>query len=281
MNSLINIINKSGEDTSISLSDKNLILKIIVIAAIVLFGFTYIFPNNYAFIITLLIFTGYVVNIYITYVSQSVSSKNKQIMYHLEVLQDIVNNFINKKLNEQSASSSKLSNKEINRIYDNNQLTSMYIDSNLIEFLYSIRNITQWDDSEFYLLLKGTNNILKLRKEIEEYYSANKRYPENIYEMMETTLILRTNTINNIHRFIYNVPKTHMMYNYIDKIIERYTVLISRNTDKIYYYLQDHIKRTGINNRTKFITYNTIRPYEPDFTAGNTKVKSYILDYYT
>lgn len=271
MNSLINIINKSGEDTSISLSDKNLILKIIVIAAIVLFGFTYIFPNNYAFIITLLIFTGYVVNTYITYVSQSVSSKNKQIMYHLEVLQDIVNNFINKKLNEQSASSSKLSNKEINRIYDNNQLTSMYIDSNLIEFLYSIRNITQWDDSEFYLLLKGTNNILRLRKEIEEYYEENKRYPTNVTEMFEQSLMLRSNTINNLHRFIFSVPKTNMMYDYTNKIIKRYMVLISRNTDKIYDYVQDNIKITGINTNTKFVSYNNTRPYDPSQTS----------DYYT
>ena len=40
-------------------------------------------------------------------------------------------------------------------------------------------------------------------------------------------------------------------------------VLISRNTDKIYYYTQDHIKMTGINNSTKFISYNTTRPYDP------------------
>ena len=282
MDSLIDIINKGRSDHTLSLSDKNLILKMIVIIAIIIFGFTFLFPTNYAFVITLLIFTGYVVNMYLSYTSESISSKNKEIMYHLEVLQDIVNSYINKKINSQTASTSKLSDKEINTIYNNNQLTSMYIDSNLIQFLYSIRNINEWDDSEFYLLLKGTNNILKLRKEIEEYYAANKSYPENIYEMMETTLILRTNTINNMHRFIYNVPKTHMMYNYINKIIERYMVLISRNTDKIYYYLKDHIKVTGVNNRTKFITYNTIRPHEPDFYQENIKQKSsQIIDYYT
>jgi hypothetical protein len=39
---------------------------------------------------------------------------------------------------------------------------------------------------------------------------------------------------------------------------------------------------TGVNNRTKFITYNTIRPHEPDFHQANIKQKSsQILDYYT
>jgi hypothetical protein len=108
-------------------------------------------------------------------------------------------------------------------------------------------------------------------KEIEEYYAENKKYPQNINEMFEQSLMLRSNTINNLHRFIFAVPKTNMMYDYTNKIIKRYMVLISRNTDKIYEYVQDNIKITGINTNTKFVSYNNTRPYDPSHTA----------DYYT
>jgi hypothetical protein len=191
-------------------------------------------------------------------------------MYHLNVLQEITNTYIDKKLKDPSRQF-KLSKQQLDTIYINNKLSYLYIDSNLIEFLYSIKILAEWNDSEFYLLLKGTNNILKLRNEIEEYYKANNKYPDNVLEIFEQCLLLRSNTINNLHRFIYSVPKTNMMYNYTNKIIDRYMVLISRNTDKIYYYTQDHIKMTGINNSTKFISYNTTRPYDPSGT----------LDFYT
>jgi radical SAM superfamily enzyme with C-terminal helix-hairpin-helix motif len=124
----------------------------------------------------------------------------------------------------------------------------------MIEFLYSIKKLSEWDQSEFYLLLKGTNNILKLKNEIEEYYDKNKKYPDNIYQMFEQALLLRKNTINNIHAFIYNIPKTAILYDYLDKITNRYMILISRNTDKMYCYVQNHIKQVGINSDTKYKT---------------------------
>jgi hypothetical protein len=89
--------------------------------------------------------------------------------------------------------------------------------------------------------------------------------------MFEQSVMLRSNTINNLHRFIFAVPKTNMMYDYTNKIIKRYMVLISRNTDKIYEYVQDNIKITGVNTSTKFVSYNNTRPYDPSQTA----------DYYT
>ena len=259
MDSIINIIKGKND---ISLSDKNLMFKTLFIIGILLAIFTYLFPTNYAFVITLILFSLWVASNYLNYTETSTTTTNNQIMYHLNVLQEITNTYIDKKLKDPSRQF-KLSKQQLDSIYIKNKLSYLYIDSNLIEFLYSIKILSEWNDNEFYLLLKGTNNILKLRNEIEEYYQANKKYPDNVLEIFEQCLLLRSNTINNLHRFIYSVPKTNMMYNYTNKIIDRYMVLISRNTDKIYYYTQDHIKMTGINNSTKFISYNTTRPYDP------------------
>lgn len=244
------------------INTKNEIFRIIVMVLLICFIFTYIFPNNYSYIIVLIVFALWIVKNYVTFNKKNVHNRNKEIMYHLNTLQEITNAYIDSKLNDQNTIKDLLTNGEINKIYDKNRLDSLYIDGNMIEFLFSIRQLAEWDLPEFYLLLKGTNNILKLRNEIEEYYNSNKRYPDNIYQMFEQALMLRTNTINNTHRFIYNIPKTNMLYEYVNKILERYMVLISRNTDKIYHYIQCNIKMIGVNTDTKFITYNTIKPYD-------------------
>ena len=242
---------------------KNNFFRVIVLIVLTCFILTYMFPSHYGFIVTLLLFAILIANNYIIYNSKDVFNRNKMIMYHLNTLQEITNTYIDQKLiNKNVNLISNLTQKEIKEIYNRNKLDSLYIDSNMIEFLYSIKKLAEWDLPSFYLLLKGVNNILKLENEIEVYYEESGKYPENIYQMFEQTLLLRSNTINNVHTFIYNIPKLNVLYDYLDKIINRYMILISRHTDKIYCYVQNHIKIIGINNETKFITYNTIKPYD-------------------
>ena len=238
---------------------KNLIFKVCVISVLLYFFFTYIFENQTTNVIILIIFILFVIYIYIYYTSSNVSDKNKMILYHLNTLQEITNKYLDSKIKN-----AKLTKKEINDIYEKNSLNSMYIDSNLIEFLYSIKQLSEWNIGEFYLLLKGVNNILKIRDEIEEYEkrSMDNIYPDNIDQMFEQTLELRTNTINNMHRFIYSIPKTNMMYNYVNNIIEKYQILISRNTDIIYEYTLQNKKKKAVSNETHYTIYNTIKPYD-------------------
>lgn len=245
------------------LTDKTSIFKVSVIIILIFFIFTYLFPQNYGNVVILLVFSLVVAYYYISYNKTNLNDKNRVTMNHLMTLQENVNKFIDKNLYEKNKLSSKLSRKDINQIYINNRLDSLYIDSNMIEFLYSIVNLSEYNDHEYYLLLKGTNNILKLRNEIEEYYNANNKFPDNINQMMESALFLRSNTINNMHNFIYSVPKTNMMYNYINDLIKRYMILISRNTDKIYEYVLQNRKLIGINTESNLaLNYNNVKPYD-------------------
>lgn len=240
--------------------NKSFLFKVVVLIILIFFIFTYIFPENYANVIILIVFAVIIAKYYIEYNESSVLDKNHVIMNHLMTLQETVNRYIDKNKGKMNI---KLSNDDINKIYKNNRLDNLYIDSNMIEFLYSIINLYEYNDSEYYLLLKGTNNILKLRNEIETYYESNKMYPDNINQMMETALLLRSNTINNMHNFIYSVPKTNMMYKYVNNIINRYMILISRNTDKIYAYVLDNRKLKGINSESNLaLSYDNVKPYD-------------------
>ena len=259
---VLNVLN-NGMSNGLNTSNKQMFFQIIVIIVLIFIIFTYLFPTKYVYIIILILFAFYIGNLYVISNNTNVSNKNNTIMFHLNSLQEIVDEYIDNKINS-SYGNSKLSKKQINEIYNKNQLDSLYIDSNLIEFLYSIKILYKWNPNDFYLLLKGSNNILRLKKEIEEYYESNKKYPDNINQMMETALILRSNTINNLHRFIFVVPKTHKMYEYINSIIKRYMILISRTTDKIYLYTKENIHQTGITTESNLaLTYNTTKPYDP------------------
>ena len=241
------------------------------------------------FVILVVALSLYISNLYVkvntTIQNTDLDDFNKSTMIKIETLQSKVYEHIHKKIITATGSGLKLSKNDQIVLLSKNKLDSLYIDSTLIHFLYSILPLYEYDAESFYMLLKGTNNILKLRKEIEDYYTANKdikidhtqklpsfrtdpiikqepMYLENISEMFEIAIQLKTNCINNLQNIIYSVPKTNKMYTYIDETITRYTILINRNMDIFQKYTNDSIKETGINTRTKFINYKQTKGFD-------------------
>jgi hypothetical protein len=245
---------------------------LIIIFLIIVF-FTHAFKNNYGFIIILLSFAIFIANSYVTVQNNTLDDFNNVTMIKLQSLQQKVNEYIDFKIKLTNNSNNKMSAVEIQKIYESNQMDSLYIDANMIHFLDSIIKVADFNLPEFYLLIKGTNNILKIQKEIETFYEANNEYPLNTSEMFETALDLRTHSINNLHNFIYSIPKTNAMYKYLSDIVDRYSVLISRSTDKIDKYYKNNLKQRDINSSTKFVTYNTVKPFDTTINHTDNKYK--------
>lgn len=237
----------------------------LLIVSFILMFFAYYYDNTqYAHIIALILFATFVANKYIKMEQNKLDDINQQTMIKLNLLQNKIDLYlINKMKFIEKTSGKKVFSKSLqNEILKKNYLDSLYLDANLIHFLHSILPLYQYNPNEFYLLLKGTNQILKIRSDIEKYFNTNNEYPENISEMMEIAIGLKTNTINNMHNFIYTVPKIKQMNEYINQVIERHGVLVSRNIDIIHKYYLDNIQKTGINNSTKFVSYNTTKPFD-------------------
>ena len=241
------------------------------------------------FVILVVIIALYISNLYVkintTIKNTDLDDQNKSLLIKLQTLQSKMYDHIHKQIVLTTGTGLKLSRKDQLFLLSKNKLDAMYIDATLIYFLYSILTLYEYNNDEFYMLLKGTNNILKLRKEIEDYYLANKdikftykqklpsfrtysipknepKYLENLSEMFEIAIQLKTNCINNLQNIIYTVPKTNKMYTYIDQIIQRYTILINKNMDIFQKYNNDSIKANGINNRTRFINYTQTKGYD-------------------
>lgn len=216
--------------------------------------------NKSTFLLVCIVFSLYLSNLYVNINNDDLNDNNKLIYFKLQSLQTKTNDYLHYKINQNQTN--KISKKQFDFIYESNKLDSFYIDSNLIVFLYSIIKISEYNQFEFYLLLKGTNNILKLKNEIEKYYDSNQNYPKNINEMLQTSISLKTNCINNLQNFIYSIPKTGIMYKYLDNIILEYTILITRNIKIMHKYHLDYIKLNGVNNTTLFIDINSTKGYD-------------------
>jgi hypothetical protein len=219
--------------------------------------------SNSVYILMSMIFAIYLTNLFIKTNQNDLTDNNKIINIKLDTLQSKVYQYINYKITISSTSGQKLSKDDIKKIYDKNKLDVLYIDANMIIYLYSILPLYEYNNQEFYLLLKGTNNILKLRHDIERFYESEGKYPENIHEMLQIAIQLKTNCMNNLQNFIYTVPKQNQMYSYIDNVLMTYNSLITRNIKKIHKYHLDYIKTNGINSNTIFIDINTSKYYDP------------------
>lgn len=243
---------------------KTLQFETIIIFVIVLIVVTQAFEKSYGFVIILVVFALYISNTYVNVKNNKVNDFNSMTMVKLQSLQSKVYEYIDiKRKLIRNSSENKMPQSEIEKMYNQNQLDSLYIDSNLIHFLFSIIKLSEYNPEDFYSLLKGANSILRIKRDIDLFYESNGMYPENTSELFQAALKLRQNTINNMHNFVYTIPKTSIMYKYLDDSITRYATLVSRITDSIHINYKNNIEKVGLNSSTKFVTYNTTKDFDP------------------
>jgi hypothetical protein len=242
---------------------KNLQFQTLVIFIVVIIFFTKYFNKTYGFVIILIAFALYLANTYVVINNDKTNDFNSVTMIKLQRLQSKTYEHIRNKIRlVKNTNVQSLPTNQLEKLYKENELDALYIDANLIHFLHSIMALSDYNSELFFSLLKGTNSILEIKRDIDRYYESNSEYPENTSELLESALQIRSNTINNLHNFIYTVPKTSKMYTYINDSIERYNVLISRITDDIHNNYKNNIRLRGVNTTTKFVSYNNTKPFD-------------------
>jgi hypothetical protein len=257
MDTIIELFNNGHGEYSRKLQFKTIIIGVVIIITL-----NYYFRDTTINVIVIIFFVIAILNTYLKMNYNAMDDTNNMLMYKLNKIREENNNNIKLKIDR--IKSSKINSKEfqlvITKLYTDNKLDFLYTDARLISFIYSILPLSKWNGDEFFSFLKGVNNILRLKYEIDNYYKSNGEYPINTSEMLESALELRVNTTNNLHNFIYSVPKLKMMTDYIDKVLFRYSQLMTYNIVSIYNsYKENNLKR-GITNSTKFINLNHPKP---------------------
>lgn len=237
--------------------------KILLLVTVISLILVFFFPKNYGFVILLIVFLYFISNEFVQVIDTTSTDWNQDTYYKLLNLQRIVDRHI-----QQQIIKKRIPVYLRKEIYERYRLSSLYTDSDFIHFFDSIKNLETYSPDEFFLILKGTNNILLIHKQMDDYFKSNGYFPENLIENIEIAFDLRTNCINNLHNFVYTIPKTNTIRNYHHKLIERYTVLINRHIDTLFDFKKKHILLTGINTTSK-LHYTDLTKQTKPFDANN------------
>lgn len=234
----------------------------IALSVVIIIIFTTLFAKNYGFVIILLLFVYYIANTYVIVKTGYLEDRNAQTMIKLQKIQDTINSLVMERIRIMTNSNQKLSKLEKQKMLEANRVKNLYMDSDMIHFIYAIIPFSEYNGQEFLLFMRGVDNILETKRLMEEFYESNDTFPENTSEMFEIAIQLKSNTINNLHNYVYSVPKQKDMMAYLDKIVEKYNILISRNLDTMHKYYLMNLSKRGIKNTTKFVSYNEARPFD-------------------
>jgi hypothetical protein len=257
MDYLVNLFTKGN-----GMFSKQLQFEVIVLSVIVVIVLTKVFKNNYGFVIILMGFVYFIANNYISVKTGALNDRNEKTLIKLQQIQNTLEKLVNDQAKILKNSSQRLTRSDLQKLYDAHRVENLYIDADMIHFIHAIIPFAEYNGQEFLMYVKGVDNILRIKKEIEEFYEANERFPENTSELFEMAIQLKSNTINNLHNFVYSIPKTLEMLKYLDDIVEKYNVLVSRDLEGIQEYYSENIKQTGIKSTTKFVSYNITKPYD-------------------
>lgn len=187
---------------------------------------------------------------------------NETILYKLNVIQNKVNDYINYKLsllNNQNFGEI-LSQSDIKKIFEKNILDSLYIDSNLINFIHSIIYLFDYNNESMYFFVMYTNLILKSKIQLELFDSQNS-LPNTTQSFIEENIINYLQAINYLQSTIYTIPKNITIQNNLYNIIKTYSSLMKTHLKFLYNINKKFIDINGININTKFNLFNNIKAY--------------------
>jgi hypothetical protein len=246
--------------------DRNLQFKfgvVIVLISLILFRVL-----NIKFGLALIVIFYYFSNIYLQKQYTDVSDFNRSTKYKLEKIQNNYTNYIKKKL-EMSRYFSK---EDYKRNLELAKLNYLFIDTNFIHFLDNIDYFRTYNEKIYFSVVKGINNILKLRWDSEQIYNNNKGQPvkefekRQLYYNFEETERLSDVVNENFHSFIFTLPKSNLSYDHHAILSERLAKLLlySVNIQRFYYNecTFGSTSTSGITVSTKFL------PNKNVFTKG-------------
>lgn len=182
--------------------------------------------------------------------------------YKLAALQlkmyDYITNYIHK-LNP------SISNVDLQNVKSRSVLDYMYLDANMINLMYSLIDLYQYNPDSFQKMLKCVNNLLHIRNDLQ--YLGPIDRPADHFEIAES---LAQKATNYLHTFQLSVPKNTVTVKLLSDALKRFQILIKRNLDIIVKICNKDAK-DNLNSSTTFINYyNGVKPYYDDINISLT-----------
>jgi hypothetical protein len=201
----------------IEINNKNILYYLFIFIFIFLFFNRIKITINHIFsLIIFVIILNYLLNHNLNDQQNYYNKKNKQI------------NFLNKYLfNNQKELNYNLDNK----LYSKKYLSYFYIDPILVDFLYSIKELVNYNSQNYGQVLLNCNNILTIRND-------TKLGLENIEQNYQNANFEKKKALNSLESIIISLP----MNNIFDKKLENAVSILQEILDKHLNYILKFIK---------------------------------------
>jgi hypothetical protein len=132
------------------------------------------------------------------------------------------------------------------------RLSHLYTDIHLINYIYDLLFLYEYNEDSFASMVMAVNGILRIRSELEMYYSANGYLPENTAYQVESAQELMKKALNFAHTFVYKLPKSNDISSITAKIIKKMHILTKKHVTEIKRIAVKRNIQEGINRNTKF-----------------------------
>lgn len=229
----------------------------IVVIFIAIFGiltWAFKFDDTTTGFITLFLFALFISYMYLNYTTSFLDDNNRLITYKLNYIQSLVYDHITYKFiifknqtNVGLNQSSLLQNLDFERIYKDSYLDSLYLDSDLIEFLYLNKYLYDKNQEGFVYFVLSTNSFMRVLKELKD---KNHRLPDNTQSLIQVALDKYSNAIEILKSFIFNIESGSMPMKQLNDIINNYIELMYFNVLQLENFNLLFIKEHGITNST-------------------------------
>jgi hypothetical protein len=238
--------------------------RVLVIGVFIWILATTLFKSDNSVVQAILIFAViiFALNLYVTKQTNKLEDDNAMTLYNLNVLQQKMYEYVAFRVKTE-LKGTNVNKSIVMQMRARSKLDSMYMDATLIHFLHSVSYLWDYNPKLFFSLLKGVNNLLKIKESIYTLYESSGVYPDNCHELFEQAEILMANCMNYMHAFVYTLPKATVSYKQHGAILKRLQELLKANVMSIADACDHKREMNGVNTRTKYIhRYPAPKPLE-------------------
>lgn len=229
----------------------------IVVIFVFIFGtltWVFKFENTTTGFIILFLFTLFVSYIYLNYSTNFLDDNNRLLTYKLNYVQKLVYDHVTYKFklfkNQSNAGfnqSNILQNLDFEKLYKDCYLDSLYLDADLIEFLYLNKNLYEKNQEGYVYFILSTNSFMRVLKELKD---KNHSLLDNTQDLIQVALDKYSNAIEILKTFIFNIESGSMAMKQLNDVINNYIELMYFNVLQLENFNLLFIKQYGINNST-------------------------------
>jgi hypothetical protein len=234
---------------------KRYVFELVVFGLVLVFLFRLYIPSESIVYVSMTIgLVGLILWFRMKNYNNSTVDLNETIHFRLNLIQSQMYEYVDEQMRKiRFSDTRKFLTKEV---YTANlsrvRLSHLYTDIHLINYIYDLLFLYEYNEDSFASMVMAVNGILRIRSELEMYYSANGYLPENTAYQVESAQELMKKALNFAHTFVYKLPKSNDISSITAKIIKKMHILTKKHVTEIKRIAVKRNIQEGINRNTKF-----------------------------